>query len=158
MARSTRLRPPRRLRALDPPPVIRASRSDRPAASSTATRTLGDGNVSPRAPPDAGVRSISISQSSPTKIAGPLTCPTAPNGYLDLRETASLALSARRVLNASRGRRVCDSKREPPGRVGARGDANPLTFRRSIRHIEELTAEQLWLRSRALRDEIAERR
>jgi hypothetical protein len=37
-ARSTRLRPPRRSRTLEPPPVTDASRSDRPAASTTPTR------------------------------------------------------------------------------------------------------------------------
>jgi hypothetical protein len=37
-ARSTRLRPPSRSRALEPPPVTDASRWDRPAASTTPTR------------------------------------------------------------------------------------------------------------------------
>jgi hypothetical protein len=57
-ARSTRLRPPSRSRALEPLPVTDSSRWDRPAASTTPTRGSRDcGGVGWRPPPVGGTRS-----------------------------------------------------------------------------------------------------
>src|SRR5438477_11474675 len=66
MARSTRLTPARRMSALEPPPVTVARRSERPAASTTATRAR-DGDALGR----RGAAHSSCSSSSIDDLPGP---------------------------------------------------------------------------------------
>src|SRR5205823_2750302 len=67
-ALSTIGRPPRRTRALDPPPVTAWRRSDRPAARTTPTRALHDSSVSADRCPDRR----SASGTAVTPAGGPV--------------------------------------------------------------------------------------